>query len=350
MVNTLQRYSLLFISSLIILMFIVFIRTQKEFIPTSPKINGVSFVAPSQPVSAEVMLPIKHINSNWVAITPYAFSRANEPTVRHSYDHQWWGERVEGVKKTIEYAHDLKIKVMLKPHVWVRGQGWAGDYTLSSQEEWDLWYHDYSDYILTYAKLAEKMRVELFCIGTEYRKATTLQTDLWIKLISEIRKVYTGKLTYAANWDNYQKISFWDKLDYIGIDAYFPLNSEKTPKVNALLLDWKAHKSDIEALAKQYNTPILFTEFGYESRDYAADGHWKYDIDTLSVNLNGQTNAYQAIYQSFWNESWFMGGFLWKWHANHENSGGLENKHFTPQNKPVELIIKKHYSSFEQKY
>ena len=38
-----------------------------------------------------------------------------------------------------------------------------------------------------------------------------------------------GKLTYAENWDQYHKIPFWGKLDYVGIDVYFSLNQESIP-------------------------------------------------------------------------------------------------------------------------
>jgi hypothetical protein len=31
----------------------------------------------------------------------------------------------------------------------------------------------------------------------------------WQELILEIRKVYKGKLTYAANWDEFKRVPFW---------------------------------------------------------------------------------------------------------------------------------------------
>lgn len=348
MIYNIQKHTILKIALLTILISIALISTNKELPSLSPKINGVSFVAPPQFISQEAITPIKKINSNWVAIIPYAFSIANEPNVYHSNDQQWWGERYEGAQQTIEYAHNIGLKVMLKPHVWVRGQGWAGDYSLSSQSEWNKWYQDYSDYILTYAKLAETMNVELFCIGTEYRKAATVQPDLWIDLIKKVRENYTGELTYAANWDNYQEITFWGKLDYIGIDAYFPISDQKTPSVEELVKNWIPIKNTIKSFSDQYNKPVLFTEYGYESRDYSGDGDWNYSKDTLEINLQGQTNAYQAMYQSYWDEDWFAGGFLWKWHADHDKAGGTDNKRFTPQNKPVELIIREHNETFNQ--
>ena len=61
------------------------------------------------------------------------------------------------------------------------------------------------------------------------------------------------------------------------------------------------------------------------------------------VNLQAQTNATKALFKTFWNEDWFAGGFIWKWYHNHENAGGENNSRFTPQNKPVEAIIKEQY-------
>ncbi len=61
------------------------------------------------------------------------------------------------------------------------------------------------------------------------------------------------------------------------------------------------------------------------------------------VNLQGQVNLTQALFQELYPESWFAGGFIWKWFLDDTNSGGLQNKMFTPQNKPVEQLIKNHF-------
>lgn len=50
------------------------------------------------------------------------------------------------------------------------------------------------------------------------------------RLIRQIRRVYHGPLTYAANWSGeYKQIRFWDALDYVGIQAYFPLRHGRQP-------------------------------------------------------------------------------------------------------------------------
>lgn len=303
------------------------------------KLNGVCFVAPRLKVNDDVLNPVVNLSANWLAVVPYGYTRPASAQVHFNSTRQHWGETIEGSKKTIEYAQLKGLKVMLKPHIWVIGQGWAGDFELNSEEDWEIWETGYRNYIVTYAKLAQELNVPLFCIGTEFRKAVIQRNQFWKALIAEVKGLYRGKVTYAANWDNYENITFWGELDYIGIDAYFPLSSEKTPTLSVLINKWKPIKDDLHELSKKYGKQILFTEYGYESKDYTTDGHWKYDKDTLNVNLEGQAIAYKAIFKTFWSEQWFAGGFLWKWHSNNENIGGMSCKRYTPQNKPAINVI-----------
>ncbi|MEQ8926677.1 MAG: hypothetical protein RLO81_12730 [Fulvivirga sp.] len=309
----------------------------------SAKINGVSLVAPQSKVGKEIYQPINRIAANWVAIIPYSFTKRSDPKIRFHYNGQWWGESVTGTIQTIIYAKEMGLNVMLKPHTWVLGEGWAGDFNLNSDEEWQVWEDSYREYILTFAKVADSLDVPLFCIGTEYRKAVVKRPLFWKRLIKDVKVIYKGKITYAANWDNYQNVSFWSDLDYIGIDAYFPISEEKTPTTDQLKSGWKPIVNELEIFSKRLDKPILFTEFGYKSTDYAADGHWKYQSKDLNTNQLAQANAYKAAFE-LWNKPWFGGGFLWKWHSNHHFVGGPTCKEFTPQNKIAEDAIQQFFS------
>lgn len=303
-------------------------------------------MAPVRPVEADEMKPVQQVNANWVTLMPFAFGRSDGPELRFNYERQWWGERAEGVAKSIEHAHKLGLKVLVKPHVWLRGAGWPGEFTLETEEDWKQWEQHYLEYIKSYAKLSDSLKVEMFSIGTEYRKAVVERPDFWKKLIAEVRSVYDGKLTYASNWDNYENISFWNELDYIGIDSYFDISEQKEPTVSHLKERWKPIKRKLETFSQEQNKPILFTEFGYESVDHTADGHWKYGRNERGLNLKAQATAYQALFETFWDEPWFAGGFLWKWYDQHERRGGSENNRFTPQNKPAEEVIRKWYGRY----
>ena len=112
-------------------------------------------------------------------------------------------------------------------------------------------------------------------------------------------------------------------------------------------LFWKQHKSAIRNISKRHNKPVLFTEFGYRSVDFSGREPWKSDRSMTQVNLEAQSNATKALFTEFWDEDWFAGGFIWKWYCNHKAAGGEDNTRFTPQNKPVQALIKTQFSSNE---
>ena len=317
--------------------------TQGSHQPTVERLNGVCLVAPSEPLVPDDLVPVQELGANWVAVVPYAFSYGDgDPRINYNHARQWWGERKEGVVTTIRYAQDAGLNVMLKPHVWVRGQGWPGDFTLDSEAKWRQWEENYAQYLRTITQIADSMNVKLLCIGTEYRHAVTERPAFWKELIHEIRQTYSGKLTYAANWDNFENVPFWNELDYIGIDAYWPLCERQTPTLATLAEGWREPLRQIERVQQRYQKPVLFTEYGYESRDYVARGHWQ-SSEESAVNTEAQRRAYQVVYDTFWDQPWFAGGFLWKWFPNHAEAGGDGHTGYTPQNKPALAVIRATY-------
>ena len=306
----------------------------------SSKINGVSLVAPRYEVIPEYFDPVVEINANAVAVIPYGFSPGNSELY---FDHprQWKGEKKEGICQQVSLAKSKGLKVMIKPHIWVRGQGWAGDFELSDENEWAEWESNYRNYIITYARIADSLSVDLYCIGTELRRVVVNRPEFWPKLIREVREVYSGRITYAANWDNYQNVSFWDQMDYIGVDAYFPLSQVENPSLEEIKSGWNTHKEGLKGISRLYDKPILFTEFGYQSAKGAAGNHWEVDKD--DVDLNVQKGCYQVLFETFWDASWFAGGFFWKWHFKNDR-GGENDPNFTPQGKPSTDVIRYWYS------
>ena len=310
----------------------------------SNKINGVSFVSPPKVIgSTEIAQPNQLVHANYLSLMPYGFIPEGSTNLKYNTEWQWWGEKTEGAITMIELAKKEGYKIMLKPHVWIKHGTFTGHHTYSNSKEWEAFEVSYSKYILDFTRLAEKHQVELFCIGTEWGKFVEERPLYWKRLIKEVRKVYSGKLTYAANWDEYSKVPFWKELDYIGVDAYFPLAQEKTPTAAQLKYALLEPLHQLRIISTSNNKPILFTEFGYRSIDFTTKKPWESGREGV-VNLQGQINAYEAFFECFWQQEFIAGGFIWKWFANHSNAGGESNNGFTPQNKPVERVIKNWYS------
>ena len=80
--------------------------------------------------------------------------------------------------------------------------------------------------------------------------------------------------------------------------------------------------------------------------DYTAKKPWLVDRNDENVNLEGQVNAKKAIFEEFWGENWFAGGYVWKWFIHHDRAGGENDNRFTPQNKPAQLVISDFYKMY----
>jgi hypothetical protein len=319
-------------------------KTELKIPKVESKINGVSLEMPSGAMKKGELAKVKRSNCEWIAIIPYAYSKENEATVHYDYDGQWRGEGVEGTFECARMAQELGLKMMLKPHVWVVGQGWPGNFDLGSEKEWLEWEKTYREYILEYAKIADSMKIDLYSIGTEYRIAVVKRPRFWEKLIDEVREIYKGKVTYASNWDNYKKVCFWSKLDCIGVDAYFPLSDKANPTLEELKMAWKPIEADLALLSIKESKPILFTEYGYKSVEHATTRHGLHEESSLKTSPDNQQLAYQALFETIWSQSFMAGGFFWKWHLySDEVVGGETNRRFTPQGKRAEKTIAKWY-------
>ena len=330
----------------LILFSLIFLQTSCK--ADQQKINGISFVASRSAIDAKHVKPVLEVNGNYVALMPFGFFRdLKNPNIIYNSSRQWFGETKKGLAHYAKEFQKSKVKIMVKPQLWISRGLYTGFLEMETEENWKKLEDSYDKFMLNYAALAEETSVPVLCIGTELEKFVENRPAYWLQLIKKIRAVYKGKLTYAANWDEYKRTPFWKELDYIGIDAYFPLSDSKTPTIEELQQGWQPWKQKILEVAKTNDKKVLFTEFGYRSMDYTAKKPWLVDDKQDGVNLAAQANAKKAIFNEFWSEDWFAGGYVWKWFIKHDKSGGELDNRFTPQNKPAQQIIENHYKAFK---
>jgi hypothetical protein len=332
----------LFIFSLIsVLALVNYVNTQEIITSSDNLIKGITLVAPPKPIDSVAFMKLKNIGTEWVALIPYAFTNPKDGKVVWG-DQQWWGERLEGIETCIRLAHRYDMKVMLKPQVW-SPYVWIGDLDFDDYESWQNWETAYSKYLMSFVELATKYNVEMFCIGTEINHSTDERPLFWKNLIENIRKSYRGKLTYSANWDHYDKISFWKELDFVGISSYFPLDDAKTPDINTLQKKWKPICKELHKFSRKVNKPILFTEYGYLAIDGCAGKTWEIEPKRKSIPMNdqAQANAFEALWSSMSKQNYWAGGFMWKWFPEGLGHEGVPTKDYSPQGKAGEKILEK---------
>lgn len=306
--------------------------------------RGVSWVAGHEVIASDLD-PLVSTGVDWIVQTPFGWQRSlDDPNVQLATSGRMlWGERDEGLIRTTRLAAQRGIRTMLKPHVWVGHGAFRGDIRMASDEDWDGWFASYERFILHYAKLASAEGIDALCIGTELRHAAIDHPERWRALIRDVREIYDGELTYAANWyEEFESIEFWDELDFIGIQAYFPLSQTDRPSVEELVEGWQRHLSSIRRVQARFNKRVVFTEIGYRSEPDAAIEPWRWPRRVAiadEVDFQTQARCYEAFFRVFWNRPWFAGAYFWKWYPNHRRTGGMREIDFTPQNKPAQEVL-----------
>jgi len=296
----------------------------------------------SSPEADESLAELAKTGTKWVAVMTTWYQEACHttrifPTEKTPSD--------ASVIHAIEKIHSLGMKVMLKPHldlIDTAGGSWRGEIACAP-DDWNKWFESYRDFMLHYAVIAKEHNVELFCIGTELTSVATIKEDMWKnKIIAPVKDVYKGLLTYAANWnEEFMQVKFWDLLDYVGIDAYFPLSENDRPTLDELKKGWENWVKEVEDFQKKVNKPIIFPELGYCSVKGTARTPWE-EIGRGEPDLELQADCYRAFFETFWDKKWFYGIYWWKWGTD-VRFGGPSNKGFSIQNKPAVDVVAEWY-------
>jgi hypothetical protein len=264
-----------------------------------------------------------------IALVPYGWGPAKSPEVRFGNPNM---EPDDGIAILTGVAHELGMKVMLKPQLWVQPGGFPGAVEMPDEQTARQWFQQYAGFTEYYARLAQKLHVDLFCVGTEFVHMSKY-TDEWRKQITLARTLYSGPIVYAATQGpEFENLAFWDDLDYIGLNNYYPLPDDFS---TADLV------RKVEAVQSKYNKPVLLTEAGYVSMEWPNRAPW--DESPRRIDLDHQAKGYEAIYRAFWHKPWFAGIYWWRVGSNGE--GGPADGHHTPWGKPAMDVVSRYYRS-----
>lgn len=286
--------------------------------------RGVRYGSPESLAMLE-RLPADGVNA--IALVPYGFSGRERPEVRLAGARGW--ESDEGVRLLARRARELKIKVLLKPHVWSR-TGFPGDLDFSSELDRRQWFAQYRLFVEHYAKLAAAIQADLFCVGNEFVKLSRHEAE-WRGIIRLARQHYGGPVTYAAvQGPEFETCRFWDAVDYIGLNNYYPLPDT---------LDAGAVAATIEGVQRRFRKPLLFTEAGYSSLTDPHRAPW--DESPRALSLEAQARCYEALLKTFYQRPWFHGVYWWKVGTN--GFGGPADGSHTPWNKPAWRVVSRWY-------
>jgi serralysin len=254
-------------------------------------------------------------------------------------------------------AKALGMRVVIKPLVDVgRSDANRGDRALINKgTDRAAWFASYAAMLSGYVDVAKSVGADALVIGTGFTGMTDEPADWagWRAIAMGVRdQGYAGPLTFGANWDSiagdalsYDQRFFWDQMDYIGIEAYWPLASGSDPSVAALRRGWYRDVGGygdnpvdlVRRLQAKYGKPVVFTGLGYASRTGTASHPDKPRGGRVADQP--QQRAYEAAFE-VWSDvarhnPWFRGIWWWDWPANGRKAPGG----YTTQTKPAEIVL-----------
>ncbi len=287
------------------------------------------------PEMEKTLAELKSLGVDSIAIHPYAqiqedghvrFRRTRSTTY---------------ITTPLHWAHELGMRTMLIPHIayWGTKFSWRGDIDFATSEEWDRFFTDYQTWIVEMARLAESEHAEIFCVGLEFSQAEKFE-ERWRKIIGAVRAVYHGAVTYGANWNDYERVKFWDAADYIGVLAYFPLAKSTNPTAPELSAAWQKRCEMLQEFSRQHGgKKFLFTEIGYNESARAAAEPWAFATGGEHA-AEIQQRCIDAALSVACNCPAVAGMFWWKWFPEIPHN---EEENYRLQTPEIKALLSKHW-------
>ncbi|MEM6957120.1 MAG: hypothetical protein AAF645_15630 [Myxococcota bacterium] len=268
--------------------------------------------------SARTFTYLEEMGANWVSITPFGRLWSLSSTEIEMDFEATYEDNRANVRRAIRQAKARGQRVLLIPHLWIETTGWRGEIDPGDDARWEAYQASYRRFVLAWAADAEAAGADAFSIGVECKSWSGRFGGFWIDLIEEVRRTFSGLLTYSANWDEAENVLFWDQLDLIGINAFYPLAQEPGATDAQYREGAEALVPGVRELALTLQMPLAFVELGYTTRTDAAIEPWLWpdDMADVAYDEREQARALDALISAFQDERWFAGFFLWRYYAD----------------------------------
>jgi len=294
--------------------------------------------------AATEMARLARLGVEWIALSPYGFMEdphAPEILFPRGERQSPGAENDAAVLETARAAHRLGLKVMLKPQIWLHDGHWTGDIAMEDETTWRVFFDRYREFLAHYALLAAAGDMEILVVGVEMQRTTTRQKE-WRALIGSARELYGGPLTYAANWGGeFETLGFWEALDYVGLDCYYPLSDAADADDERLLAGAREVSRRIGDVSRRAGRAVILTEAGFP----ALASSWTAPHDDRTgapLDPKAQARGYRALLTAIWGKPWLAGIYWWKWPSAPE--GSRRDPIFSPRSRPAQDVLTRWYS------
>lgn len=236
----------------------------------------------------------------------------------------------------IREAHRRGFVVMLRPLLDENPLGGPQFWRGNIDPPVTAWFVNYGALIEKYGRLAQTEHVEFLDIGTEFTSLES-QTSQWLTLIAGVRRVFHGQLTYSMN-SGTTLPAFGSALDFIGMDAYYPLKVSEAAPVSDLVGAWHGWVAALDQLQAQTGKPVVITELGLSPQSDVLIHPWLslQNDPRVPLNLDLQRRYYAASCQALTGS---VHGIYWWEFGLVPPAHPLTEFTFDPSGKPAEQEI-----------
>lgn len=221
------------------------------------------------------------------------------------------------IVRYLQHIQLQELEVMFYPMLFldVPGKPWRGRIAPTSGDDVRKFFNGengYNNFILHYANLV-KNYVSAFLIGSEMQDLTRFKdengyyvaVDELVKLAAEVKAILGDnvKVSYGANWGEYHSVNgeyYMDKLwaskdiDFVGIDAYFPLSNVNDSQYN------------VDQVIAGWDNGELYDYYNYkgERKVPLSEENAKKNIEfwwsNYHYNRDGTTSEWQPKMKKIW--------------------------------------------------
>lgn len=279
----------------------------------------------------------------WISITPFGrIWSLHSTTIAMDFEAPYEDNRAN-IRRVVEQAHERGMRVLLIPHLWVETEGWRGEIDPGSAAGWAAYQRSYHDFVLAWARDAQAAGVDAFSVGVECKSFSGRFGPFWTRLIADVRAAFDGWLTYSANWDEAEDVLFWDQLDVVGINAFYPLADHDDATFEEYVEGAVRAATAVGDLSETLDMPVLFVEVGYTTRENAAVRPWLWPdgMENVVVSEGEQARALLASFRGFLPHDWFVGFFVWRYYADLDDVSQEAIWGFSPHGKSAEPLLER---------
>lgn len=280
----------------------------------------------------EAVRELKTLGVEWVQIHPYArVDRSGQVSFRPAAQRAY-------LEQAVQIVRSEGLQLFIKPHLSYWGSfTWRGAITFETDAEWRRFFDGYRAFILDQARFARDHHVPALAVGTELELAVGFE-DRWRSLIADVRALYDGHLTYAANWDGLERVRFWDALDSIGVQAYFPMGDRSSSR-SALNARWSGLLTDLRQLSTRWDRPIVLAEIGYTRSVDAAARPWEAARQSTPEAIQLRTALADIALERAAEAPFILGMFWWKWIPG----GSWFQRDFSMRDPEMKALLDQHW-------